>query len=75
MITMKKIEKILKSIKKNIKINTNISNQLDSLQFLDLILKLEQTYKIKISASETNFSNFNSIKNVQKLINEKIKSS
>ena len=62
MTNMKKIEKILKSIKKNINININISDQLDSIQFLDLISKLEQSFKIKISESEINVSNFKSIK-------------
>ena len=73
MTTMKKIEKILKSIKKNINININISDQLDSIQFLDLISKLEQTFKIKVSESEVNVSNFKSIKNIQNIINEKKK--
>ena len=71
MTNMKKIEKILKSIKKNINININISDQLDSIQFLDLISKLEQSFKIKISESEINVSNFKSIKNIQNIINEK----
>ena len=71
MTNMKKIEKILKSIKKNINININISDQLDSIQFLDLISKLDKSFKIKISESEINVSNFKSIKNIQNIINEK----
>ena len=41
------------------------------IQFLDLISKLEQSFKIKISESEINVSNFKSIKNIQNIINEK----
>ena len=73
MIAEKKIKQILKSIKKSIKTNTNIIDQLDSIQFLDLIFKLEQTYKIKISESDIDISNFKSIKNIEKMINEKNK--
>jgi acyl carrier protein len=73
MIAEKKIKQILRSIKKSIKTNTNIGDQLDSIQFLDLIFKLEQTYKIKISESDIDVTNFKSIKNIEKIINEKIK--
>ena len=73
MIAEKKIKQILRSIKKSIKTNTNIGDQLDSIQFLDLIFKLEQTYKIKISESDIDATNFKSIKNIEKIINEKIK--
>ncbi len=67
----KKIEKIVKSIKKKINISFNMVNQLDSMQFLNLITKLEQSFKIKISEKNIKSNNFKDIKNIKKIINEK----
>jgi len=67
----KKIEKIIKSIKKKVNFNLNLVNQLDSMQFLDLITKLEQSFKIKISEKNIQSNNFKDIKNIKKMINEK----
>ena len=67
----KKIEKIVKSIKKKINISFNMVNQLDSMQFLNLITKLEQSFKIKISEKNIQSNNFKDIKNIKKIINEK----
>lgn len=67
----KKIEKIVKSIKKKINFSFNLVNQLDSMQFLNLITKLEQSFKIKISEKNIKSNNFKDIKNIKKIINEK----
>ena len=67
----KKIEKIVKSIKKKVNFNFNLVNQLDSMQFLDLITRLEQSFKIKISEKNIQSNNFKDIKNIKKIINEK----
>ena len=67
----KKIEKIVKSIKKKVNFNFNLVNQLDSMQFLNLITKLEQSFKIKISEKNIQSNNFKDIKNIKKMINEK----
>jgi len=73
MLTEKKIEELLRSIKKNIKLNSKISDQLDSIQFLNLIIKLEQNFKVKIPESKIKVNNFKNIKNIKKMINEKRK--
>ena len=67
----KKIEKIVKSIKKKVNFNFNLVNQLDSMQFLNLITKLEQSFKIKISEKNIQSNNFKDIKNIKKILNEK----
>ena len=73
MLTEKKIEELLRSIKKNIKLNSKISDQLDSIQFLNLIIKLEQNFKVKIPESKIKVNNIKNIKNIKKMINEKRK--
>ena len=73
MLTEKKIEELLRSIKKNIKLNSKISDQLDSIQFLNLIINLEQNFKVKIPESKIKVNNFKNIKNIKKMINEKRK--
>ena len=73
MLTEKKIEELLRSIKKNIKLNSKISDQLDSIQFLNLIIKLEQNFKVKIPESKIKINNLKNIKNIKKMINEKRK--
>ena len=73
MLTEKKIEELLKSIKKDIKFNSKISDQLDSMEFLNLIIKIEKNFKVKIPESKIKVNNFKNIKNIKKLINEKRK--
>lgn len=69
----KKIIKTLKSINKNINLNNNLSDQFDSIQFLNLILEIEKNFKIKIKESEIKISNFKNINNIKSLINGKLK--
>jgi acyl carrier protein len=69
----KKIIKILKSVNINIKFNLNLSDQLDSIQFLNCIVELEKIFKIKIKEKEIKISNFKDINSIKKLINEKNK--
>jgi|TARA_B110000003_G_C16194752_1_gene356830 acyl carrier protein len=73
MLVEKKIIKILKSINKNIKFDLNLSDQLDSMQFLNCIVDIEKTFKIKIKEKEIKISNFKNINSIKKLINEKKK--
>jgi len=73
MLIEKKIEKILKLIKKDIKLNYKISDQLDSIQFLNLITKLEQNFQIRIPESKIKVENFKSVKKIKTLIYEKKK--
>ena len=77
-ISLKEIEKIVKKIVKNKNINLNkldISEFLDSLQMLNLIVELEKKFKLKIKdryIESKNFENINKIKQVLE-INEKSK--
>jgi acyl carrier protein len=73
MLVEKKIIKILKSINKNIKFDLNLSDQLDSMQFLNCIVDIEKNFKIKIKEKEIKKSNFKNINSIKKLINEKKK--
>ena len=73
MLVEKKIIKILKSINKNIKFELTLSDQLDSMQFLNCIVNIEKTFKIKIKEKEIKISNFKDINSIKKLINEKTK--
>ena len=73
MLVEKKIIKILKSINKNIKFDLNLSDQLDSMQFLNCIVDIEKTFKIKIKEKKIKIYNFKNINNIKKLINEKKK--
>ena len=73
MLIEKKIEKILKSIKKNIKLNSIISEQLDSIQFLNLVIQLEQNFQVKIPESKIKVNNFKNVKKIKSLVNEKKK--
>tara|TARA_B100000242_G_C43049152_1_gene490003 strand:+ start:2426 stop:2662 length:237 start_codon:yes stop_codon:yes gene_type:complete len=70
----KKLNKILISIKKNYKKNHSIAEQLDSIQMLELITKIEEIFKIKISSKDINSKNFFKIKNVENLIKKNVKS-
>tara|TARA_B100001123_G_C15217777_1_gene989975 strand:+ start:790 stop:1044 length:255 start_codon:yes stop_codon:yes gene_type:complete len=77
-ISLKEIEKILRKIVKNKNINLNkldLSEFLDSLQMLNLIVELEKKFKLKIKdryIESKNFENINKIKQVLE-INEKSK--
>jgi acyl carrier protein len=73
MLVEKKIIKILKSVNRNIKFNLNLSDQLDSIQFLNCIIEIEKIFKIKIKEKEIKISNFKNINSIKKLINEKNK--
>tara|TARA_B110000114_G_scaffold46687_1_gene49506 strand:+ start:1216 stop:1437 length:222 start_codon:yes stop_codon:yes gene_type:complete len=73
MLVEKKIIKILKSANRNIKFNLNLSDQLDSIQFLNCIIEIEKIFKIKIKEKEIKISNFKNINSIKKLINEKNK--
>ena len=77
-ISLKEIEKILRKIIKNKNINLNkldLSEFLDSLQMLNLIVALEKKFKLKIKdryIESKNFENINKIKQILE-INEKSK--
>ena len=73
MLTEKKIIKILKSINKNIRVEFNLSDQLDSMQFLNLILNIEKNFQIKIKEKEIKKSNFKDLNSIKNLINERTK--
>ncbi len=68
MLIEKKIQKIVYSIKKKIDLNSDLFSQLDSIQFLNLIIKLEEQFKIKISEKKINKKNFRNIKSIKKII-------
>ena len=70
----KKIYKILKRINKNFKNDISITNQLDSIQMLDLISSIEKNFGIKISNKDINNKNFLSIETISKLIYKNVKS-
>ena len=69
----KKIKDILKTIKINIRLKSDIYNQLDSMQFLKLLIELEKKFKVKIPDKKIKISNFQSIDRIKKIINEKKK--
>lgn len=68
MLIEKKIQKIVYSIKKKIDLNSDLFSQLDSIQFLNLIIKLEEKFKIKISEKKINKKNFRNIESIKKII-------
>ena len=68
MLIEKKIRKIVYSIKKKIDLNSDLFSQLDSIQFLNLIIKLEEQFKIKISEKKINKKNFRNIESIKKII-------
>ena len=68
MLIEKKIQKIVYSIKKKIDLNSDLFSQLDSIQFLNLIIKLEEQFKIKISEKKINKKNFRNIESIKKII-------
>ena len=68
MLIEKKIKKIIYSIKRNIDFKSDIFAQLDSIQFLDLIIKLEEKFQIKFLEKQINKANFKNIKSIKKII-------
>lgn len=58
--------------KKKIKIY-NLEEILDSFAMLDLILFIENEFKIKITNKDLSTNNFKDINNLQKLIDKKLK--
>lgn len=68
MLIEKKIKKIIYSIKRNIDFKSDIFAQLDSIQFLDLIIKLEEKFQIKFLEKQINKANFTNIKSIKKII-------
>ncbi|MBD1139559.1 hypothetical protein IDH27_04510 [Pelagibacterales bacterium SAG-MED46] len=68
MLVEKKIQKIIYSIKKNIDLNSDIFSQLDSIQFLNLLVKLEENFKIKFTEKKIIKVNFRNIKSIKKII-------
>ncbi len=72
-INEKKLSKILKKINKNYKEDQSIENQLDSIQMLDLVSNLENTFKIRISSKDINSKNFYKLNDLKKLIKKSAK--
>ena len=65
-----KLKKIFLEIKKKkYKKDFIISEILDSIEILDLILKIEKVFRIKISQNKINEKNFRSLESINKLIN------
>ena len=67
------IKKLVNSLSRNIDFKSDLFAQLDSMQFLNLIIKLEKKFLIKINEKEINSHNFKNIKNIVQLINDKKK--
>ena len=68
MLIEKKIKKIIYSIKKNINFKSDIFTQLDSIQFLNLVIKLEEKFQIKFPEKKINKANFKNLKSIKKII-------
>lgn len=68
MLIEKKIKKIIYSIKKNINFKSDIFVQLDSIQFLNLVIKLEEKFQIKFPEKKINKANFKNLKSIKKII-------
>ena len=65
-----KLKKIFFEIKKKkYKKDFIIYEILDSIEILDLILKIEKVFRIKISQNKINEKNFRSLESINKLIN------
>ena len=69
----KKLSKIIKKINKNYKEDQSIENQFDSIQMLDLISNLENSFKIKILSKDINSKNFYKLNDLKKLIKKSAK--
>lgn len=72
-INEKKLSKILKKINKNYKEDQSIENQFDSIQMLDLISNLENSFKIRILSKDINSKNFYKLNDLKKLIKKSAK--
>ena len=68
MLIEKKIQKIIYSIKRNIDFKSDIFAQLDSIQFLNLIIKLEEKFQIKFPEKKIKKANFKNVKSIKKII-------
>ena len=68
MLIEKKIKKIIYLIKKNIDFKSDIFVQLDSIQFLNLVIKLEEKFQIKFPEKKINKANFKNLKSIKKII-------
>lgn len=53
-------------------INQKKINEFDSLQILDIVTDLEQTFNIKIEVDDIKFSNFTDLDKMESLINKYI---
>ena len=74
----KKIIKIIKKTKPNIKLKDLKTNSIkrdffDSFDIITIISEMEKEFKIKINVDEINQKNFSSLKNIEKLIKKNIK--
>ena len=56
------IKKLVNSLSRNIDFKSDLFAQLDSMQFLNLIIKLEEKYLIKINEKEINSHNLKILK-------------
>lgn len=52
--------------------NQKTINEFDSLQILDIVSDLEQTFNIKIEVDDIKFSNFTDLDKMESLINKYI---
>jgi acyl carrier protein len=74
----KKIIDIIKKVKPNInltkkKVDFIKKNLFDSFDIITIISEIEKEFDIKIDADEIKPKNFNSLKNIEKLIKKNIK--
>ena len=74
----KKIINIIKKVKPNInltkkKVDFIKKNLFDSFDIITIISEIEKEFDIKIDADEITPKNFNSLKNIEKLIKKNIK--
>lgn len=60
-------------VPKNIKVNDNFLKLglIDSFTFMNLISIIEKNFQVTFSKKELSFNNFNSLKKIEKVINEK----
>jgi len=60
-------------VPKNITVNDNFLKLglIDSFTFMNLISIIEKNFQVTFSKKELSFNNFNSLKKIEKVINEK----
>lgn len=66
-----KLEEIAKQFTNKPKSNLfkiNFAEDLDSLQMLDLVKKIEKVFKIKINQKDLNYKNFSNLRSLEKLL-------